>query len=248
MMAYNILFSSNSVISGQLKVIVISLPTVFDPWYAWSELGSANHSPSRHIFTVNGHNYERYILFEQMATNSTHKLVHELKTYVLYTVLGQIGLSKQCCLSSLSSLQSLNLGTRWGTRWRCKNTFPPFPVFRCPQGISKLHSCPFLDVIFPSLLSSSLYCSFHCPLQNCLRHATGSWDVAILSFRFFTMVRRSSCTRCILDSVRHMVLVGNVQKPPIAFHLKGLDPSLEFCCQGPALMGIKEGGWVSASA
>ena len=51
----------------------------------------------------------------------------------------------------------------------------------------------------------------------------------------------------ILDSVanllvRHMVFVGNVQKSPIiASHLKGLDPSLDFCCQGPALTGIKEG-------
>ena len=53
--------------------------------------------------------------------------------------------------------------------------FPPFPVFRCTQGISKPHSHPFLDVIFPSLLlSSSPSCSFHCPLQNCLRHARGS--------------------------------------------------------------------------
>ena len=52
---------------------------------------------------------------------------------------------------------------------------------------------------------------------------------------------------CILDSVanlllRHMVFVGNVQKSPIASHPKGLDPSLDFCCQGPALTGIKEGG------
>ena len=52
---------------------------------------------------------------------------------------------------------------------------------------------------------------------------------------------------CILDSVasllvRHMVFVGNVNKSPIASHLKGLDPSLDFCCQGPALTGIKEGG------
>ena len=51
---------------------------------------------------------------------------------------------------------------------------------------------------------------------------------------------------CILDSVanlliRHMVFVGNVQKSPIASHLKGLDPSLDICCQGPALTGIKEG-------
>ena len=50
---------------------------------------------------------------------------------------------------------------------------------------------------------------------------------------------------CILDSaanllVRHMVFVGNVQKYPIASHLKGLDPSLDFCCQGPAFTGIEE--------
>ena len=50
----------------------------------------------------------------------------------------------------------------------------------------------------------------------------------------------------ILDSVanhliRHMVFVGNVQKSPIASNLKGLDPSLDFCCQGPAITGIKEG-------
>ena len=53
---------------------------------------------------------------------------------------------------------------------------------------------------------------------------------------------------CILDSaanllVRHMFFVGNVQKSPIASHLKGLDPFLDFCCQGPALTGIKEGGY-----
>ena len=65
-------------------------------------------------------------------------------------------------------------------------------------------------------------------------------------FLFPYHVRRSSCTPNILDSVanllvRHMVFVGNVQKSPIASHLKGLDPSLDFCCQGPALTGIKEG-------
>ena len=40
---------------------------------------------------------------------------------------------------------------------------------------------------------------------------------------------------------RHMVFVGNVQKSPIASHLKGLNPSLDFCYQAPALTGIKEG-------
>ena len=56
-------------------------------------------------------------------------------------------------------------------------------------------------------------------------------------------------SNCILDSVsdllvRHMVFAGNVQKSPLASNLKGFDPSLEFCCQGPgpALTGIKEDG------
>ena len=53
-------------------------------------------------------------------------------------------------------------------------------------------------------------------------------------------------SRGILDSVanllvHHMVFVANVQKSPIASHLKGLDPSLDFCCQGLALTGIKKG-------
>ena len=52
---------------------------------------------------------------------------------------------------------------------------------------------------------------------------------------------------CIVDFVAnplvcHMDFLGNVQKSPIASHLKGLDPSFEYCCQGPALTGIKECG------
>ena len=58
-------------------------------------------------------------------------------------------------------------------------------------------------------------------------------------------------SNCILDSVAsllvlHMVFVGNVQNSPIVSHLKGLDPSLEFCCQGPALTYIKGGASASA--
>ena len=54
-------------------------------------------------------------------------------------------------------------------------------------------------------------------------------------------------SNCMLDSVanllvRHMFFVGKVQKSPIACHFKGLEPSLDFCCQDPALTGIKEGG------
>ena len=52
-------------------------------------------------------------------------------------------------------------------------------------------------------------------------------------------------SNCILDSVenllvRYMVFVGNVQESPIASPLKGLGPSLYFCCHGPALTCIKE--------
>ena len=86
-----------------------------------------------------------------------------------------------------------------------------------------VHSLTF----FPSLLlSSSPSCSFHCPLQNCLRHARGSWDVAIPSeFPFLhdglEIIMHSNC---ILDYVanllvHHMVFVGNVQRSPIALHL-----------------------------
>ena len=53
-----------------------------------------------------------------------------------------------------------------------------FPCLLLPSGNLQT---PFLHVIFPFLLSSSPSCSFHCPLQNCLHHARGSWDVAILS-------------------------------------------------------------------
>ena len=53
---------------------------------------------------------------------------------------------------------------------------------------------------------------------------------------------------CILDSVanilvRHMVFVGTVQKSPQHLISRAyiLHPSLDFCYQGPALTGIKEG-------
>ena len=53
-------------------------------------------------------------------------------------------------------------------------------------------------------------------------------------------------SNCIMDSVanllvRHMVFVRNVQKSPIASHLKDLDPSLDFFCQGPTLTCTKDG-------
>ena len=40
--------------------------------------------------------------------------------------------------------------------------------------------------------------------------------------------------------IRHVFFVGNVQMSPIASHLKGMGPSFELCCQGPALTGREE--------
>ena len=100
--------------------------------------------------------------------------------------------------------------------------FPPIPWWYLPI------SSVFLSFLLLSLSPAEL--SSPCPRIH-------------LSFLFFTMIRRSSCTpNCILDSaanlpVCHMFFVGNIQKSPIASHLKGLDPSLDFCCQDP---GIKE--------
>ena len=76
-----------------------------------------------------------------------------------------------CTAAHLSPLTSEVVGVPQMTLQQYRST----PVFRCPKGISKPHYRPFLDVISPSLLlSSSPSCSFHCPLQNCLRHSRGS--------------------------------------------------------------------------
>ena len=105
----------------------------------------------------------------------------------------------QNCILSISS-HLISVPKPWRSsghhRWRCNNTFPSFPVFRCPQGISKPHSRPFLDVIFPSLLlSSSPSCSFTvpCRIVFAMPEDLEMWPYH-LSFRFFTMARRSSCT------------------------------------------------------
>ena len=78
--------------------------------------------------------------------------------------------------------------------------FPPSPVFSRPLGISKPISVHSL------MLSYQLFYCLHlrvfpwtvCSVQSCFRRAIWSWDVAIryyhLSFRWFTMARRSSCT------------------------------------------------------
>ena len=157
--------------------------------------------------------------------------------------------------SHLISSQSLNLGGRRGTTDDVAAIpFHPFlssAVLRESPDPIPVHSLMLSSHLFfclPLLLAPF---TVPCRIVFAMPEDLEMWPYH-LSFRFFflfffTTVRRSSCTpQCTLESVanllvRHMVFVGNVQKSPIASHLKGLNPSLDFCCQGPAVTGIKEG-------
>ena len=150
-------------------------------------------------------------------------------------------------MSHLISSQSLNLGGRRGTTDDVA-TIPFHPSL----STAALRESPNPIPVHSFMLSSHLFfClplllapfTVPCRIVFAMPEDLEKWPY-YLSFRFFTMVRLHS--DCIPDSVenilvRHMVFVGNLQKSPIAYHLKGLDPSLDFCCQGPALTGIKEG-------
>ena len=151
----------------------------------------------------------------------------------------------------LISSQFLNLGRRRGTT----DDVATIP-FQPSLSSAALRESPNLIPVHSLMLSSHLFfClplllapfTVSCRIVFAMPKDLEMWPYH-LSFRFFTMVRRSSCTPVafwiLLQAnllVRHMVFVGNVQKSPIASHLKGLNPSLDFCCQGPALTGIKEG-------
>ena len=112
------------------------------------------------------------------------------------------------------SLSSLLLPSSPSYSFHCPcHLFFCLPLLLVPFTVHIISSSAFLSFLFLSLSLSSLLlpssssCSFHCPLQNCLRHARGS------CFRFFIMVRRSSCTPVAFwILVRPMVFVGNVQK------------------------------------
>ena len=170
------------------------------------------------------------------------KMLHIMSAY----------LRKKTLISShLISAQSLYLGGRRGTT----NDIATIPVHPSLSSAA-LRESPNPISVHSLMLSSHLFfclflflAPFTVPCRNvfAMPEDLEIWPYH-LSFRFFTMVRRSSCTPifCFLDSVanllvRHMVFVRNVQKSPIASHFKGLDPSLDFCCQGPAPTGIKEG-------
>ena len=90
-----------------------------------------------------------------------------------------IGLHDDLLLSShLSPLTSEVLGAPQMTLQQYLSTLPCLPLssgnLQTPFPSIPWCYLPIFYSVFPS-------CSFHCPLQNCLRHARGSWDVAIPS-------------------------------------------------------------------
>ena len=105
----------------------------------------------------------------------------------------------------LISSQSLNLGGRRGTT----DDVATIPFHPSLSSAALRESHPFLDVIFPFLLlSSSPSCSFHCPLQNCLR-------------RFFARILRCG----------HTIWVS-ISLPWLGDHY-ALQLHSGFCCEPP---------------
>ena len=83
---------------------------------------------------------------------------------------------------NLISSQSINHDGRRGTTDDVATIPFNIPCLLLPLRNLKTHSCPFVDVVFPALLSTSPSCSFRCPyLRNCLRYTRGSLDVTIPS-------------------------------------------------------------------
>ena len=52
------------------------------------------------------------------------------------------------------------------------NSYPPCPVFSCPNWAGKVHSCPHFDIVFPPFLSVFSLCPVRLSLlnQKTLRH------------------------------------------------------------------------------
>ena len=80
-------------------------------------------------------------------------------------------------------------------RLRCNNTFPPFPVFHCPQRLPKPHSRPLLDAIVHLFFCRPLLLApftVSCRTVFAMSENLEMW-LHHLSLCFFTMIRRSSC-------------------------------------------------------
>ena len=151
-------------------------------------------------------------------------------------------------VGSLSSLSPLTLEVVGAPQMTLQQYLSILPCLPLPSGN--------LQTPFPSIpwcylpISSSVFLSFlllslsraelSSPCQRILRCGHTIWvSVSLPWLGDHHALQLHSGFCC--EPPRHMVFVGNVQKSHVVSHLKGLDPSLYFCCQGPALTGIKKG-------
>ena len=88
--------------------------------------------------------------------------------------------------SHLGPLTSEVVGAPQITLQQYLSTLPCLPL---PSGNlqTPVPSIPWCYIPISSSVFLSFFCSFHCPLQNCLRHARRSWDVAIPSEFHFSL-------------------------------------------------------------
>ena len=178
-----------------------------------------------------------------------HRTLSNLKqyTYTMFSKDARNVLSKTLQISSHRS--PLTLAVVWAPQMTLQQYLSTFSCLLLPSG----SQTPLLSILLCYLLiSSSVFLSFlllslypaelSLPCQRISRcgHTIwisdssawyGDYHVRQLHSRFWCEPPRLSlglCRKC--------------SEVPIASYLKGLDPSFNFCCQCPALTGIKEGG------
>ena len=168
---------------------LIASPKIF---FDGKRLGQIYHARLRmRCSALNAHLFSKNIIDSPLCVcGSFEDAQLFLFSCTRYTILRQELVNKVtlvCHLSShLSSLTLEVVGTPQMTLQQYLSILPCLPL---PTG--KPHSRRFLDVIFPSLLLAHF--TVLCRIVFAMPQDLEMWPYH-LSFRFFTMVRRSSCT------------------------------------------------------
>ena len=102
-------------------------------------------------------------------------------------------------------------------------------------------ACPILNIVYPLLLLSTSFFTFHCALQDCLCQKTLSYGYKHPSFCFLFLDKgqqfilfSNGCLDLSANTVVcDMILLRDVQQPLVAPHHKDLCSFFILCCQGP---------------
>ena len=167
------------------------------------------------------HSLDYVGMFEKarfLFTVKYHTEIPILKSHLISVVVGAPKMTLQQYLSTLPCL--------------------PLPSGNLQTPFLSIHWC-YLPISYSVFLSFLLLSLSPPDLSSpCSMILRSSFSLPWFGDHYALQLHSGFCWNLL---VRYMVFVGNIHKPPIASHLKGLDPSLDFCCQGPALTGIKEG-------